>query len=532
MKERTKENLALWTLRYRTIRGIPFSFKGHKYLSGIYQDKHPFIVIRKSAQCGVSEWLINSALWLADHHRYNSTVVFPGDPEVSDFINGRVNPAIQDCDYLRSLVSVTDNIGLKKVRKAFIYFRGSRKPHKLKTIDSDCILYDELDELTEGTLARGEKRLGHSNLKWQRAVSTPTYPEEGIDKLYIESDQCKWFIVCDNCGMEQTLEFEHNVDVERKKVVCRNCHEELDRCKEGRWVPTYNGRKIRGYHINKLFCERTDLEELIENSKKIAQFELQEFYNSDLGLPYAAKGNRLSKGDIRSCIGEYTHPAVAEHCTMGVDVGSVLNIKISVIENGKRKACYIGTTSKFEDLEHLMNAYDVDVCVIDANPETRKAKEFQSKFAGRVYLAYYWPSDDRRQELLSIEEDEEEGHDVVKINRTQAGDYVVGQYQHRRVLLPIDVENIPYFLSQLTAPLRVVEKDRNGNDVAKYKEFNKADHYFHSDIYDFIAGKIKEEGVGAFYSGSCSGADRDVELVRSVSGAGVDRGRDTANMDW
>jgi hypothetical protein len=519
LNERIAENLALWSAKHRKIRGKPLSFDEHKYLRGIYEDRHPFIVVRKSAQCGVSEWLMNIAFWLADSYGLNSTVVQPADPELGSFVHGRVNPAIADCEYLLSKLTATDNVGLKKIGRGFIYFRGSRKPHKLKTIDSDCMLYDELDELTEGTIARGEKRLGHSTLKWQRAVSTPTYPEEGIDKLYQESNQMQWFIPCQHCGLKQTLTFEHNVDIETEKVICRGCKKEIDRLGDGEWVATYPERPIHGYHINKLFCAFTDIHKLIENSQSIAQFEIQEFYNSDLGLPYAAKGNRMAKSDLRACVDpSYQAPTPADHCTMGVDVGTVLNVKISELQDGKRRAVHICALNTFEELDELMENYNVDICVIDANPETRKAKEFQSRFLGRVYLAYYWPSDDKRKELLEIAEDEEEGADVVKINRTQAGDYIVGEYQHRRVILPSNAEYIPQFFTQMVAPLRVVEKGPDGNEVAKYKEFGKPDHYFHADIYDFIANKINEEGSMIFLKDSVQGLEREMHKMAMISG--------------
>jgi len=525
LKERTRENLALWSAKHRTIRGKPLSFDGHKYLIGIYEDTHPYIVVRKSAQCGVSEWMMNIAFWLADIYRMNSTIVQPADPELSSFVHGRVNPAIQDCPYLLERLTSTDNIGLKKIGKAFIYFRGSRKPHKLKTIDSDCMLYDELDELTEGTLARGEKRLGHSDLKWSRAVSTPTYPDDGIDKLYNDSNQMQWFIPCNHCGLKQTLTWEKNVNCETGKVICMDCKKEIDRLAMGEWVAKYPERKgINGYHINKLICARTDIAKMIENSQSIAQFEIQEFFNSDLGLPYAAKGNRLAKGDLRACVDPtYQCPTPADHCTMGVDVGTVLNVRISELVDNKRRVVHICTLTSFEELDPLMETYNVDVCVIDANPETRKCKEFQQRFIGRVYLAYYWPSDDKRKDLLEIKEDEEEGADTVNINRTQAGDHVVGQYQHRQITLPSNAEFIPQFFNQMCAPLRVVEKAPDGNEVAKYKEFGKPDHYFHADIYDFIANKINEEGSMIFFKDSAQGTNRDMSRIVPISSVAENR---------
>ncbi len=35
-------------------------------LRGLYEDRHPFIVVQKAAQVFVSEFLINTALWCAE----------------------------------------------------------------------------------------------------------------------------------------------------------------------------------------------------------------------------------------------------------------------------------------------------------------------------------------------------------------------------------------------------------------------------------------------------------------------------------
>ena len=479
-------------------------------------DEHSYTVNGVSCKnCGVSEWLLNTAFWLADCQSFNSTLVEPADPELRDFVHGRVKPAIDGSPHLLERVNDTDNVGLKRIGRAFIYFRGSRRPHKLKTIDSDCMLYDELDELSPGTLARGAKRLGHSELKWQRAVSTPTYPETGIDEVFAQSDQMNWIIKCEHCNTFQTLSWPENIDIELGVVVCKKCKKPIDRCQDGEWIAKYPEREIRGYHINKLFCARTSIKDLITSSKKIAQYEVQEFFNSDLGIPYAPQGDRLSKTAIRSCVdGNYDIPYPVTGCTMGVDVGRVLNVKISIAEGNKQRCVYVNTLNDFEELDDLMYLYGVDTCVIDANPETRKAKELQARFQGRVYLAYYLPSDDKRTELLRIDEDEDEG-DLVKINRTQAADNVVANFMKRRYILPRNAEVTKDYFTQLMAPMRIVKKDARGNEVAVYEEFGKPDHYFHAEIYDFIATKIRNHQGVTFVKGSVSSKSRDMDAPRT-----------------
>lgn len=507
-------------MQHRTIRGLPFSFEGHWYLYKIYQDKHPDIVVRKSAQCGVSEWLLSTAIWLGDRN-FNTIYVMPTDSVLSDFIHARVDPAIGDSPYLRNLVFGTDNVGLKQIRRAFVYFRAylqaNPKQHKLKTVDADCMIYDEYDELGQNVRALGEKRLGHSALGWQRAVSTPTYPDAGIDREYQESDQCEWMIKCEACGERQSLDFFKNVqyrmegeDVAWVQTVCAKCQKPIDRMKEGEWVAKYPSRAKRGYHINKLFCAMTDLRRVVKNSQKTLDYEIKEFFNSDLGLPYAPKGGKLTKSDLIACKGSWPNQRIqTANCWMGIDVGKRHNVMIGKGQN-------VLFMTEIDDLKAeggaLMELFDVDVCVIDANPELHLVRSFQEAFLGRVFLAYYWGQDDKRREVFKVEEeDPEKGTvDSVHINRTAMGDYLVqGQVKVRQLRFPRDIENIQNFMDQMVAPTRVIERDANGNFVAKWLEYGKPDHYFHAGIYGLVARYIQEGNTIMLYGGAMTAPNRD-----------------------
>lgn len=513
-------SLPHWALEHRTIRGKKFSFEGHWYLYDLYQDKSQDINVMKSAQCGVSEWMTTNALFLGDHG-FNTVYVMPTDEVLSAYIHGRVDPAIGESDYIRKMVRGTDNIGLKQVRSAFIYFRAylqkSPKKHKLKTIDADCMCYDEFDELGSDVRALGEKRLGHSKLAWERAVSTPTYPDMGIHREFMQTDQHEWHVKCERCRSRQTLSWPDSVrytmskgEVATVEVICKKCRKPLDRLSEGEWVPKHPGKVKRGYHINKLFCSMTDMKKLVKHSQSTIEYEIQEFWNSDMGLPYAPKGSKLTRGDLLSSKGNHTnelHEGL-ENCFMGIDIGKRHNVVI-LHKDRLIHACVI------DDLDReggeLMERFDVANCVIDANPELHLVRAFQRKFEGRVHLAYYWPQDDKRAEFYEEKNGEAGEPDVVLVNRTALGDHLIqDQVKKRKLRMPADVEDIENFLDQMTAPTRVLARDASGNLKAKYVEYGKPDHYFHASIYAIIARFIFEGEVPITTSGStASGKDRD-----------------------
>ena len=93
---RDSERLLCFTLAHRRVRGKEFSFDGHEYLRGLYQDESPLVVIRKAAQMGASEYAISRALWFAITMGGTALYYFPTDHDVGEFSRDRFGPAVAE----------------------------------------------------------------------------------------------------------------------------------------------------------------------------------------------------------------------------------------------------------------------------------------------------------------------------------------------------------------------------------------------------------------------------------------------------
>src|SRR5581483_9485131 len=58
----TRHSLREWATRYRIINGRPFHVA--PALQEVYDSTDRYVVVRKAAQVGISEWLLNNALWI------------------------------------------------------------------------------------------------------------------------------------------------------------------------------------------------------------------------------------------------------------------------------------------------------------------------------------------------------------------------------------------------------------------------------------------------------------------------------------
>lgn len=532
LRREPKENipdLLEWTLKYRPYLGPGRKFRtdNHLYLVDIYRCRSKEMVIKKASQMGASEFLVSYATHVCDQRNGNVLYVFPTDGAVSDFSTARLGPAIEASEYLAKVVidgsgqgglRGSDRITLKRIRDRFLYFRGSKvqtdgKAPQLKSIDADALLLDEVDELDFRAPAIAKKRLGHAkedlgNVLW---VSTPTYPGTGIDEQWQLSDQRLWHIKCDHCGERQPLEINmcvtewdsvgrpyewHGKDENRAWLACKNCGSELNRLSKGEWVATYPERPVAGFHLTKLFSAQMDLLSVVYNLDTVDDTKRREAFNQDLGLAYLPRGGHLEVDQIDACRRDYGHgPDYRRSCVMGVDVGRVLHVVIRTTPDfgtGETRQLYAGTTD-WDSLDRLVKIYRPRTVVIDALPETTKAREFQDRYPrNMVWISYFVNQvvGNKREQFAIFDVKERK----VNVDRTRSLDATFAGFYGATSTLPHHIRGVEDFYNHLRASIRILKEDNSGQEVARYIETGP-DHYAHACNYATIALSCRT-GIG------------------------------------
>lgn len=514
-------DLLEWTIKKRKYLGPnrPFDTSKHKYLVALYQCRSREIVVEKASQLGASEWLISYAVHAADQRQANVLYVLATEGSVSDFSTARLGPALEASEYLSKIVidgsgssgmRGSDRITLKRIRDRFLYFRGSKvqttgNAPQLKSIDADCLLLDEVDELDSRAPAIARKRLGHAkedcgNVLW---VSTPTFPNVGIDEQFQLSDQRYWHIQCEYCNERQPLEFGmcvtefdslgrpydwHGKNDNTAWLACRNCGKPLNRLAGGEWVAKYPEREVAGFHLSKLFSPHMRLLDIVYNADTVDDTKKKEFFNQDLGLPYLPRGGHLEADEIDNCRREYGHgPDYRITCYMGVDIGKVNHVIVRTMasfESGETKQLYAGTTD-FEGIERLIKIYRPRTVVIDAQPEVAKVREIQDKYPrGMVWVNYYTnqPQGNKREQFAIFDVKERK----VTSDRTRSLDATFDGFRASTSTLPRHIRGIEDYYDHLRASIRVLQEDSSGTMVAKYINTGP-DHYVHAENLCTIA---------------------------------------------
>jgi len=144
----------------------------------------------------------------------------------------------------------------------------------------------------------------------------------------------------------------------------------------------------------------------------------------------------------------------------------------------------MGKVQNFEELDVLMREYKINFCVVDANPERRKAFEFASRFWGYVKMCFYGRGIQGKQ--IHINNVDSNGEPTITVDRTSWLDMSLGRFRSKRIELPKDVDL--EYLTHLKSLVRIFEKDQDGNPVAKYiKKERDEDHLAHARNYAEIA---------------------------------------------
>lgn len=522
LKRKTITTTSSWAEAYR-VMGKPFAgrftFDRHPWSKEMHDCESEMMVGQKAAQLSYTETALNKIFKAIDIEGTSAMYILPTTNEAGDFSSSRFDPALEMSTHLRNLFSDVKNIGHKRAGNASLYVRGSRSRSQLKSVPVGIVILDELDEFRQENIALIFERMSGHATKQSFLLSTPTIDHYGINTYFRSSTQDHFFFVCPRCSKLTQLIFpeclmlagESWTDPRTKEsyLRCKECKGELSHehkrewltlkgRKPARWISSHTDRSVRGFYINQLYSPTVRPDELAVAFLKAQTnpTDEQEFYNSKLGLTHIVEGARVTDTDIHECTRGHKKILQAPphaFCTMGVDVGKWLHCWIDqwFVDSGALISPDINLQAvartineckvlHFEELDGLMRDFGIAYCIIDANPEKRKALEFAQRFMGYVKLCWYARGINSKQVTIHAEEE-----CTISVDRTSWLDLSQGRFIRRKIMLPCDLSQEAK--RHIKALVRVYKKDAMGNPVGKYEKGNEDDHFAHSRNYSEIA---------------------------------------------
>jgi hypothetical protein len=507
------DDAAIWAADNKIkLGGEVFTFTNHEYQLEPLSEQYKRTCDMKATQGGFTELFVLKSLHGMIHGRYKKGVLylFPTNDDVNDFSKSRFQPLISsNRNAIGKYVKSTDTAALKKIHNAFLYLRGARlsqivkdehkESSKLRSIPTDCNIFDEYDLMDEDVREKAFGRMGHSLVQEEHFLSNPTVPDYGISKLfYEESDQRHWFRRC-GCGEWTSAEMSFPECVKIRKdgtgyIGCNKCGKELKifpGIGMGEWVaacPDKSSNMVgrRWSQLTSIFHDPADILEAFVNPR---EGNLGDVYRLKLGLPYIAAEDRLRQSEVLSCCGGKIE--MIKHsgpCAMGVDVGKKKHVIIGARTGKDRYEIYKRTIlSDWDDIHRLADRMGVKSAVIDIRPYEDSARDFQAKAKYKVWLCEY-------KETTPQGTNYNTHTGIVSVNRTEICDAT-----HRLVTtpgmltLPMLTDNMKEYAKQMCASYKVLEENKKTKvSVYRYKNAGP-DHDRHATNYFLLAasgGKV------------------------------------------
>lgn len=505
-----------WAESYR-IMGLPlpgkWTFKYHPWLRAIHDSDASTIVIAKAAQMGFTEAALNKTFYKIDIDRADCLYILPSKtPDASDFSSARFDAALELSSHLEGLFSDVKNVGHKRAGSANLYIRGSNSRSGLKSIPVAFIVFDELDEMNQDNIALAEERTSGQIISQIYKISTPTVPNKKISAEFDQSTQEHFIFECPHCGRLTELIFpdcmvitaDDRLDpkVKDSHLICKECKHLLchqtktEWLANGHWEPF--GRpdaEKRGFHVNQLYsCTQTPEKFAVKFlSSLVDKLSEQEFYNSNLGVPFVSEGAQVTDKELSLAIGSRRKAdslPEGKLITMGIDHGRWIHYEIDAWTFPKlgndlnmSAECEVLTAGKvvdFEELGQLMRQWQVILAVIDAQPERRMAYEFACNFWGHVKLCFY--SVGATGKLIQV--DNNDDSHKVSVDRTAWLDVALNRFHNQTIKLPQDIGE--EYKSHIKNLIKRYFEDANGNPTCKYVNMGP-DHFGHARCYAEIA---------------------------------------------
>lgn len=525
----TMDNIADWVIKNTYINGENYSFKHHEYQRKILSDQAPEIYVQKCSQIGISEATSRFALALTAINPYYTLIyTLPTDGDAKKFMRGRIDPIIDSSPYLQETIHKShDNAEVKRFGDSYLYLRGAQSESSAISVPADHVVHDEVDFSNPVILSMYRSRLTHSSFGRRTLISTPTFPNHGINSHFQEGRRHYCFVKCHRCNHFFVPDYYEHVKIpgydgnlaeidkhvqkglrwREAKVLCPSCGKEPSLALEHReWVcenpmdnfiaaayqvspfdaPFVPGFNKQGFNV----CSY-----LVNESTNYPRHT--DFVNFHLGLPAEDAESSIMKDELRKALfqGEVGNDG---SYVMGLDMGLTCYLTVAkVMADGRLIVVLteaIPAAKVVERRKELAQIYWPRMTVVDNMPYTETVLRMQQE---DMNLFGAWYEDKDSLELYRVrdrEEDDDKGLQELRqvyVNRNKAFDTLMMDVRSGYILKKKD-ENDELWIDHLTDMKRQKQQNRQTGEMSYvWKKSNKGeDHLHHSLLYAYIASKM------------------------------------------
>lgn len=510
------------------IEGRVFDFDAYSHMIDVFDDPSRFLVIMAGAQSGKTAFILST--FLREGLRVPGSFLgyfFPDDTLAAAFSNERfvkfVKSSIEIGRYLGKTGAEQDTnaVHTRTVASSKYFFRSVKSITGTEGLPMQGIFFDEVRKMSNGDIMRAEERIEAQANPMSVKVSTAGYPNSDIHAAFMAGNQTYWHSEClcsDGIILSEVypdciVDLKGAQDAFRRRVehayrnqplwlgmtdlqvaqfgeavyMCPRCETIIVNPRDGWWqarVESGPGSFTHSYQMSQLTSPSSSAAKVLHKSRN-PLLRIDNFYKDVLGRPFLdPKSMPVTDEDLYSCVTPEARWAMRQsegwrrrymkNCGMGVDCqGGYLVVTIGTYApNGKFRLVHVGVVAgpqKWRSLGKLMVMFDIQVAVVDSQPEWDSAHAFALEFRGRVFLAVYTglhtPMVDWKDRRKAPPGQKKAGEDaafkfIVYLHRTKILQWALGMWRRRRMEVPDPmglIQDLPVQSGKviLTAGLRV-----------------------------------------------------------------------------
>ena len=517
-------DIARWIEQNTYINGRNFSFKDHEYQERILTDPSPELVIRKSAQTGISEMSMRMsvALVMVMPGSFRVGYTLPTATAATTYAKTRFSAIVNTSPTLRAAISSADidsadtkTFGTGKE----LYFKGAATGNAAISTTLDMLVFDEVSFSDQQVLGDYHSRVLHSPYKWKVKLSTPTFPGDPIDTEFTNSRRHYNMCRCNCCGHVFIPDYYQHVripgytgeleEIKRETLPkiryqeavleCPNCGKVPSLQPEHReWVCENPSEKhiAAGYQVSPFDAPNiVTVPSLIIASTSYAN--KTKFSQFSLGKPSEDADNGLTSADLDAAGVQIAQTPFTTH-VMGIDLGLTSHFIVGNLDSeGRMGVVHMERVplSKFrERYWALKSQYRIHVVVSDIQPYSDLIMSLSNEDSN-LFGASYVTRNGLELFDVRIKEDDPDhallGVKQVHVNRNAAFDALLADFREGKVWVAQN-HDWDLFKAHLQDMKRAAATLRNGEFTSLWQKSAKGnDHYHHALLYFSIACKMR-----------------------------------------
>jgi hypothetical protein len=307
------------------------------------------------------------------------------------------------------------NVNRRRIADALFIFSWTSGRATTESVPMDILSFDEVQEMTLVQMEKTHERLSASPIRFTLMGSTANWPDADIHHWYKRGSQHRFWTRCPECGSEKPLDdyFPHCLKYDPARATYRYA------CPEGHWLDdTHAGewradnpeadppidwsmprrdrpQRIRSIHFPQFLSPTIAAGEIRDAWRNAT--DMKNFFNRKLGKPF------LDPSQVPVTL-EHCNAAAAEGMALGLTwkarstgafmgIDQMGNYNVVVIKerlpDGRQAVIHVEeiySADPFARCDELMDAYRVQSCVVEINPNYNEAKRFANRHRGRVFI--------------------------------------------------------------------------------------------------------------------------------------------------